>query len=75
MSMRNAMRKLLGFAMLSLAPDEGYPNQLPENNWQAKGNVSGSWQSKREREFVINGQKVMAYSRKDAIKRLKHHKK
>lgn len=25
-----------------------------------------------EREFDINGKKIMAYSRKDAIKRLKH---
>lgn len=27
-----------------------------------------------EQEFTVNGQKVMAYSRKDAIKRLKHKK-
>lgn len=27
-----------------------------------------------EEEFDINGTKVMAYSRKDAIKRLKHKK-
>lgn len=27
------------------------------------------------REFVIGGEKVMAYSKKDAIKRLKHAKK
>jgi hypothetical protein len=27
-----------------------------------------------EKEFDINGTKVMAYSRKDAIKRLKHKK-
>lgn len=27
-----------------------------------------------EREFDINGKKIMAYSRKDAIKRLKHKK-
>ena len=27
-----------------------------------------------EREFCINGKKIMAYSRKDAIKRLKHKK-
>ncbi len=31
---------------------------------------------KRElKEFSIKGQKIMAYSRKDAIKRLKHQKK
>lgn len=29
---------------------------------------------KAEQEFTINGQKVTAYSRKDAIKRLKHKK-
>lgn len=29
---------------------------------------------RREKEFDINGTKVMAYSRKDAIKRLKHKK-
>lgn len=27
------------------------------------------------KEFTINGQKICAYSRKDAIKRLKHQKK
>ena len=30
--------------------------------------------SKQLKEFTIKGHKVMAYSRKDAIKRLKHNK-
>lgn len=30
--------------------------------------------TKELREFIIKGQKVMAYSKKDAIKRLKHKK-
>lgn len=31
--------------------------------------------SRQLREFSIKGHKIMAYSRKDAITRLKHHKK
>jgi hypothetical protein len=31
--------------------------------------------NKELREFTIKGEKIMAYSRKDAIKRLKHKKK
>ena len=36
---------------------------------------SGSVVPKEMHEFSIGGEKIMAYSRKDAIKRLKHRRK
>lgn len=59
-----------------LAATGGY-NTVVLNTKKGKGMQSAYRREKIvriEKEFDINGTKVMAYSRKDAIKRLKHKK-
>ena len=42
----------------------------------SREDIPGTYQESRQlREFTIHGHTVKAYSRKDAIKRLKHQKK
>ena len=56
-------------------------NNLSPNNPRTGKTFSPDYKVKdpdfrrQEREFNINGVKVMAYSRKDAIQRLKHKNK
>ena len=56
-------------------------NNLSPNNLRTGKTLSPDYKVKdpdfrrQEREFNINGVKVMAYSRKDAIQRLKHKNK
>lgn len=56
-------------------------NNLSPNNPRTGKTLSPDYKVKdpdfrrQEREFNINGVKVMAYSRKDAIQRLKHKNK
>ena len=55
----------------------GVPDAFMLNTKGGKGMQSTYRREKivrTEKEFDINGTKVMAYSRKDAIKRLKHKK-
>lgn len=53
----------------------------PHNLYECRGpkfnpnTVKDKDSMRKEREFNINGVKVMAYSRKDALQRLKHKNK
>lgn len=61
-------------AAIDLVNNEGYSRYMSKG----KG-MSPDYRrppiKKEEKEFDINGVKVLAYSRKDAIKRIKHLKK
>lgn len=46
----------------------------PKRGHLSNPNYRVNAKEKKEREFTIKGKKVMAYSRKDALVRLKHKK-
>lgn len=55
-----------------------YPHNLYERRgpkFNPNYTVKDKDSMRKEREFNINGVKVMAYSRKDALQRLKHKNK
>ena len=52
-----------------------YPNNLYERRGPKFNPNKDKDSMRQEREFNINGIKVMAYSRKDALQRLKHKNK
>lgn len=51
------------------APDRFIPRTNPGYKVRNKD------RDRQLREFMVNGEKVMAYSKKDAYKRLKHRRK
>lgn len=62
--------------MMSLAASENnvYMDKNPSRGMRFNPNYRPKIQYRELREFTIKGKKVMAYSKKDAIKRLKHSK-
>lgn len=72
--MNKHFRKLLGLAVLSMyAASEENLYDVPKRvkvKFNPKYKVDTP--KKELREFTIKGHKVMAYSKKDAIKRMKH---
>lgn len=67
------------FATLAMAAMANLGNGAFSKPSQGEGmSFNPNYKPKREdkvlREFSVNGRKVMAYSRKDAITRLKHQK-
>lgn len=73
-----SLLKLLVLQIMANQNDGIYPYDLygrkgPKFNPDYK--VKDKDSMRQEREFNINGIKVMAYSRKDALQRLKHKNK
>lgn len=74
----NFMKLLIAASMISMIDNINNPSP---NNPRTGKTLSPDYKVKdpdfrrQEREFNINGVKVMAYSRKDAIQRLKHKNK
>lgn len=72
------INKTMALTMLSMAYSNGggiygIPRGKRVDTTNYKANIQKD--NKELREYTIKGQKVMAYSKKDAIKRLKHKKK
>lgn len=62
---------MMGIAAISTgSPLYGTPKRRHPSNPNYRVNAK----ERKEREFTIKGKKVMAYSRKDALVRLKHKK-
>lgn len=55
--------------------DEFFMERPPRTKVKFSDKISKAVDSRQLREFSIKGHKVMAYSRKDAITRLKHQKR
>lgn len=75
---RSALLMMLGAAAMthsySPGPYRGHVHDLrPRGNTFANGKYFRH-ESRTLSEFTVKGHKVMAYSKKDAIKRLKHQK-
>lgn len=69
--MRKKMKSfLLPLILASMVDDYYRVGRIHSNNHPKP--VKRDKKNRIEREFDINGKKIMAYSRKDAIKRLKH---
>lgn len=70
---------LMTAVMAASADPHTRPFSAPEPRFRkptSREDIPGTYQeSRRLYEFTIHGHKVMAYSKKDAIKRLKHQKK
>ena len=70
----NRMKSLLLCALGMVASTENYkdfygvPKQTPKYNPEYKPKV----QHRELKEFMIKGEKIIAYSRKDAIKKFNH---
>lgn len=79
MSKRSLLALLAGYAMVAAQYNERYrptpKRQMPYDDNGFSDKVPKAVDSRQLREFSIKGHKVMAYSRKDAITRLKHQKK
>lgn len=69
--MRRGMKSFLLPLILASMVDDSYRVRHINSNNHPKP-VKKDEKNRIEREFDINGKKIMAYSRKDAIKRLKH---
>ncbi len=76
MNLKNALR----IAMMEMAAaismrDNGHGvfGQEPRAEMRFNPDYRRPKESRELREFNVKGKKVMAYSRKDAIKRLKHN--
>lgn len=63
---------ILGMAA-SGNPDEVFASSFPQKS-KYNPNYRSKQAHREMKEFCINGEKVMAYSRKDAIVRLRHKK-
>lgn len=74
MGINKTIKRVMALTMLSMAYSNGGIYGIPRakrvdrNNYKA--NIKKD--NKELREYKIKGQKVMAYSKKDAIKRLNH---
>lgn len=69
--MKNIRKLALLAGMLGMCSQEHFmfsARKYPKNN----PNYKVKFTSGVLREFTVNGKKIMAFSRKDAIKRLKH---
>lgn len=71
--MRKNIKSFLLPLILASVVDDSYRIRHIHSNNHPKP-VKRDEKNRIEREFCINGKKIMAYSRKDAIKRLKHKK-
>ena len=62
--------------MMSLAASGNnvYMDKNPSRGMKFNPNYKPKTQHRKLREFTVKGKKVMAYSKKDAITRLKHSK-
>lgn len=62
--------------MMSLAAsgNNAYMDKNPSRGMRFNPNYSPKTQHRELREFTVKGKQVMAYSKKDAIIRLKHSK-
>ena len=74
--MNKNIKKLLGLAALSMCVASERDLYGAPNKAGMKFNPDYKVDSPKKelREFTIKGHKVMAYSKKDAIKRMKHKK-
>jgi hypothetical protein len=77
MGINKTIKEVMVLTMLSMAYSNGggiygipRGKRVDRNNYRA--NIKED--NKELREYTIKGQKVMAYSKKDAIKRLNHKK-
>lgn len=75
--MRKNIKSFLLPSILASMVDDSYRvrrilRRIHSNNHPKP--VKRNEENRIEREFDINGKKIMVYSRKDAIKRLKHKK-
>ena len=77
MGINKTIKEVMALTMLSMAYSNGggiygipRGKRVDRNNYRA--NIKED--NKELREYIIKGQKVMAYSKKDAIKRLNHKK-
>ena len=77
MGINKTIQRAMALTMLSMAHSNGggiygipRVKKVDRNNYRA--NIKED--NKELREYTIKGQKVMAYSKKDAIKRLNHKK-
>lgn len=79
MSKRSLLALLAGYTMVAAQYDERYrptqKRQMPYGGNRFSDRIIKEIDSRQLREFSIKGHKIMAYSKKDAITRLKHLKK
>lgn len=70
---------LAGYAMIAAQYDDSFrPTPKRQKSYSDKSfsdRIPKAVDSRQLREFSIKGHKIMAYSKKDAITRLKHQKK
>ena len=64
------MTIMMGMALSANNPIYG----IPQRKCSANSNYKINRKERKEREFTVKGKKVMAYSRKDALIRLRHKK-
>lgn len=80
MSKKSLLAMLAATAVLSAQYDERFrhcprPKSISNGGNGFSDKIPKAVDSRQLREFSIKGHKIMAYSRKDAITRLKHLKK
>ena len=79
MNKRNLLAMLAGYAMIAAQYDDSFlptpKRQKPYSDNSFSGRIPKAVDSRQLREFSIKGHKIMAYSKKDALTRLKHQKK
>lgn len=66
---------LYAMAASGLKDEDIFMTKRKQANVSFSPNYRSVVDNRELREFVIKGQKVMAYSKKDALQRLKHKKK
>lgn len=75
MGINKTIKRVMALTMLSMAYSSGIygiPRGKRVDKTNYKANIKKD--NKELREYIIKGQKVMAYSKKDAIIRLNHKK-
>lgn len=79
MNKRNLLAMLAGYAMIAAQYDDSFrptpKRQKPYSDNSFSDRIPKAVDSRQLREFSIKGHKIMAYSKKDALTRLKHKKK
>lgn len=76
MEKMNLLKLMLMYAQIMANDNNGiYPHERRGPKFNPNYTVKDKDSMRQEREFNINGIKVMAYSRKDALQRLKHKNK
>ena len=66
---------LYAMAASGLKDEDIFMTKRKQSNVSFSSNYRPVVDNRELREFTIKGQKVMAYSKKDALQRLKHKKK